>query len=140
MLPLINTVVFPRMTVPLLVDNPASVLALRVAEERGPLILLVAQRDEGLKRVTPADLHPVGTVAQVVQSIRVPNGGMQVVVQGLNRARVLACEEQTADERPAERQAQPEAAADAEAAGAEAAGAEARGGRRRRRSRPPGGG
>jgi ATP-dependent Lon protease len=92
-LPLINTVVFPRMTVPLLVDMPASVQALRTAEARGPLILLVAQREEGLKRVAPADLHAVGTVAQVVQSIRVPNGGMQVVVQGLTRARVVACEE-----------------------------------------------
>jgi ATP-dependent Lon protease len=94
-LPLINTVVFPRMTVPLLVDMPASVQALRVAEGRGPLILLVAQRDESLKGVTPADLHPVGTVAQVVQSIRVPNGGMQVVVQGLTRARVVSCVEAT---------------------------------------------
>jgi ATP-dependent Lon protease len=92
-LPLINTVVFPRMTVPLLVDMPASVQALRTAEARGPLILLVAQREEGLKRVAPADLHAVGTVAQVVQSIRVPNGGMQVVMQGLTRARVVACEE-----------------------------------------------
>ena len=101
-LPLINTVVFPRMTVPLLVDNPASVQALRIAEGRGPLILLVAQRDESLKHVTPADLHPVGTVAQVVQSIRVPNGGMQVVVQGLNRARLLGCEELTAVELPVE--------------------------------------
>ena len=75
MLPLINTVVFPRMTVPLLVDNPASVLALQVAEERGPLILLVAQREEGLKQVTPADLHRAGTVAQVVQSHPRPQRG-----------------------------------------------------------------
>ncbi|MDQ3702725.1 MAG: endopeptidase La [Chloroflexota bacterium] len=92
-LPLINTVVFPRMTVPLLVDMPASVQALRVAEGRGPLILLVAQRQEGLKAVTPADLHTMGTVGQVVQSIRVPNGGMQVVVQGLTRARIGQCVE-----------------------------------------------
>ncbi|MGH2354771.1 MAG: endopeptidase La [Chloroflexota bacterium] len=92
-LPLINTVVFPRMTVPLLVDVPASVAALRAAEARGPLILLVAQREEGLKTVTADDLYAMGTVAQIVQSIRVPDGGMQVVVQGLTRARVIGCTE-----------------------------------------------
>ena len=58
---------------------------------------VVAQREEGLKQVTPADLHGAGTVAQVVQSIRVPNGGMQVVVQGLTRARVLSCVEASPD-------------------------------------------
>jgi ATP-dependent Lon protease len=92
-LPLINTVVFPRMTVPLLVDAPASVAALRAAEKAGPLILLVAQRDEELKAVRPEDLYGTGTVAQVVQSIRVPDGGMQVVVQGLTRARITSIEE-----------------------------------------------
>src|SRR5919108_6247835 len=90
-LPLINTVVFPRMTVPLLVDVPASVAALRAAEARGPLILLVAQRDENLRTVAPGDLYAMGTVAQIMQAIRVPDGGMQVVVQGLIRARVTEC-------------------------------------------------
>jgi len=99
-LPLINTVVFPRMTVPLLVELPASVAALRAAEARGPLILLVAQRDEQLQRVGPADLYQVGTVAQVLQSIRVPDGGQQVVVQGLLRARISGY-----SECPAEHQA-----------------------------------
>ena len=88
-LPLINTVVFPRMTVPLLVDASASVAALRAAEKIGPLILLVAQRDDSLKDVNSDDLFPVGTIAQVVQSIRVPDGGMQVVVQGMTRAKIL---------------------------------------------------
>src|SRR5687768_15370509 len=88
-LPLINTVVFPRMTVPLLVDATASVAALKAAEKAGPLILLVAQKDESLREVNPDDLFTVGTIAQVVQSIRVPDGGMQVVVQGMTRAKVL---------------------------------------------------
>ncbi|MBI3973406.1 MAG: endopeptidase La [Chloroflexi bacterium] len=90
-LPLINTVVFPRMTVPLLVEAPASVAALLAAQTRGPLILLVAQRDESIRTVTQADLYRTGTVAQVLQSIRVPDGGMQVVVQGISRARVVEC-------------------------------------------------
>ncbi len=98
-LPLINTVVFPRMTVPLLVEIPASVAALRAAEARGPLILLVAQRDEQLQHVGPDDLYRVGTVAQVLQSIRVPDGGLQVVVQGLLRARIISYSE-CAGERP----------------------------------------
>jgi ATP-dependent Lon protease len=89
---LINTVVFPRMTVPLLVDAPASVAALRAAEQAGPLILLVAQRDESLVTVEPEHLFEVGTVAQIVQAIRVPDGGMQVVVQGRSRARIVECE------------------------------------------------
>ena len=100
-LPLINTVVFPRMTVPLLVDATASVAALRAAEKSGPLILLVAQKDENLKEVNPDDLFDVGTIAQVVQSIRVPDGGMQVVVQGMTRAKIQKIE-QIAAEPPAE--------------------------------------
>jgi ATP-dependent Lon protease len=79
------------MTVPLLVDVPASVAAVKAAEAGGPLILLVAQRDEALKAVGPEDLFGVGTVAQIVQSIRVPDGGMQVVVQGMSRARLVEC-------------------------------------------------
>src|SRR5919197_1221304 len=66
-LPLINTVVFPRMTVPLLVDVPASITALREAEARGPFILLLAQRSEELATVRPEDLFTVGTVAQIMQ-------------------------------------------------------------------------
>src|SRR5688500_5966925 len=100
-LPLINTVVFPRMTVPLLVDATASVAALRAAEKSGPLILLVAQKDENLKEINPDDLFTVGTIAQVVQSIRVPDGGMQVVVQGMTRAKIQKIE-QIASEPPAE--------------------------------------
>src|SRR5688572_2951250 len=101
-LPLINTVVFPRMTVPLLVDATASVAALRAAEKSGPLILLVAQKDENLKEVNPDDLFAVGTIAQVVQSIRVPDGGMQVVVQGMTRAKIHKIEQIAAAETAAE--------------------------------------
>ncbi|NBT95475.1 MAG: hypothetical protein EBT47_10855, partial [Chloroflexi bacterium] len=85
-LPLINTVVFPRMTVPLLVEMPASISAVLSANSDRPVVMLVAQRREDLGLVNPDDLYQVGTVAQVVQSIRVPSGGLQVVVQGLTRA------------------------------------------------------
>jgi ATP-dependent Lon protease len=90
-LPLINTVVFPQMTVPLLVEMPATISAVGAAPGDPGLVLLVAQRRENLARVLPDDLYHVGTIAQVVQSIRVPNGGLQVVVKGTQRARVLAC-------------------------------------------------
>lgn len=90
-LPLINTVVFPQMTVPLLVEMPATISAVMAATGEPGMVLLVAQRREDLSRVTPDDLYLVGTLAQVVQSIRVPNGGLQVVVKGTQRARVLTC-------------------------------------------------
>ncbi|NDB72949.1 MAG: hypothetical protein EB033_10535, partial [Proteobacteria bacterium] len=90
-LPLINTVVFPRMTVPLLVEMPASISAVLSANSDRPVVMLVAQRREDLGLVNPDDLYQVGTVAQVVQSIRVPSGGLQVVVQGLTRAKVTMC-------------------------------------------------
>ncbi len=90
-LPLINTVVFPRMTVPLLVEMPASISAVLSANTDRPVVMLVAQRREDLGLVNPDDLYQVGTVAQVVQSIRVPSGGLQVVVQGLTRAKVIVC-------------------------------------------------
>lgn len=90
-LPLINTVVFPQMTVPLLVEMPATISAVGAASGEPGLVLLVAQRREDLSRVLPEDLYQVGTIAQVVQSIRVPNGSLQVVVKGTHRARILAC-------------------------------------------------
>jgi ATP-dependent Lon protease len=90
-LPLINTVVFPQMTVPLLVEMPATIAAVSAAAGDPNLVLLVAQRREDLSRVLPEDLYLVGTIAQVVQSIRVPNGGLQVVVKGTQRARLLSC-------------------------------------------------
>ena len=117
-LPLINTVVFPRMTVPLLVDATASVAALRAAEKAGPLILLVEQKDEQLKQVTPDDLYAVGTIAQVVQSIRVPDGGMQVVVQGMTRAKIHKIEQIAAE--PAAEEPGVEAASPPPAPAAEA--------------------
>ena len=117
--PLINTVVFPQMTVPLLVEMPASISAVTAAPGEPALILLVAQRSEDLSRVLPDDLFQVGTLAQVVQSIRVPNGGLQVIVKGTHRAKLIACTSVDAETHEQRDPPVPEPAASPEAEPAE---------------------
>ena len=88
LLPLRDVVVFPHMVVPLFVGREKSIAALDAAMEAGKQILLVAQRsatedDPGLDEV-----HPVGTVASVLQLLRLPDGTVKVLVEGHVRATI----------------------------------------------------
>ncbi|MEZ4333425.1 MAG: endopeptidase La [Myxococcota bacterium] len=81
-------VVFPYMVLPLLIARPASVAAVEEAFEGDRLILLVAQRNPETIDPDPDDLHRVGTVAMIMRKLKMPDGRLKVLVQGLGKARI----------------------------------------------------
>jgi ATP-dependent Lon protease len=87
-LPLRECVVFPYMVLPLFVGRDASVAAVEDALASDRLLLLVAQRDPETDEPAADDLHRVGTVATVMRTLRLPDGRVKVLVQGLAKAEV----------------------------------------------------
>jgi ATP-dependent Lon protease len=81
-------VVFPYMVLPLFVSRDRSIAAVEEALEGNRLVLLVAQRNPDTVEPDPDDLYQVGTVAMVMRSMRMPDGRLKVLVQGLSKARI----------------------------------------------------
>ncbi|SES72389.1 ATP-dependent proteinase. Serine peptidase. MEROPS family S16 [Marinobacter segnicrescens] len=93
MLPLRDVVVFPHMVVPLFVGREKSIQALEAAMEGSKEILLVSQRDAGTDDPGPSDVFDVGTLATVLQMLRLPDGTVKVLVEGNARASLDAVAE-----------------------------------------------
>jgi ATP-dependent Lon protease len=88
-LPLRDIVVFPHMVVPLFVGRDKSVLALEAAMNNGKEIFLVAQLDPAQDDPGRDDLYDMGVVAQVMQMLKLPDGTVRVLVEGLRRAELV---------------------------------------------------
>lgn len=88
-LPLRDIVVFPGMVVPLFVGREKSVRALESVVKANNKILLVSQKNGSQDVPSKEDLYRVGTVATVLQLLRLPDGTVKVLVEGIQRARVL---------------------------------------------------
>jgi ATP-dependent Lon protease len=88
MLPLRDVVVFPHMVVPLFVGREKSIQALEAAMDGSKEILLVAQRDAGTDDPQPKDVFGMGTLATILQMLRLPDGTVKVLVEGNARARL----------------------------------------------------
>ncbi len=86
LLPLRDVVVFPHMVVPLFVGREKSIQALEAAMEGSKEILLVAQRDASTDEPGPDDVFDMGTLATVLQMLRLPDGTVKVLVEGNARA------------------------------------------------------
>ncbi len=89
LLPLRDVVVFPHMVIPLFVGRPKSIKALEAAMEEGKNIVLIAQKAASKDDPAPEDLFAVGTVATILQMLKLPDGTVKVLVEGLHRARIL---------------------------------------------------
>ena len=89
-LPLRDVVVFPHMVTPLFVGREKSVRALESAMSGNKKILLVAQRSPDVDDPAEADLYTIGTVASVLQLLKLPDGTIKVLVEGLERAEIAA--------------------------------------------------
>ena len=87
-LPLRDIVVFPHMVVPLFVGREKSIKALEEVMREDKRILLVAQRNAGDDEPTAATIYEVGTLAQVLQLLKLPDGTVKVLVEGTERAKV----------------------------------------------------
>ena len=87
-LPLRDIVVFPHMVVPLFVGREKSVRALEDVMTDDKKILLVTQRDKENDDPTPDDIFEMGTIANVVQLLKLPDGTVKVLVEGIRRVRI----------------------------------------------------
>ena len=87
LLPLRDVVIFPYMTIPLLVGRVASVNAIEAAVQRDRVVFVLAQRRPEVTDPTAKDLYRVGTVVRVLQLFRLPDGTMRVLVEGICRGR-----------------------------------------------------
>src|SRR6476469_6586050 len=94
LLPLRDVVVFPHMVIPLFVGRPKSIKALEVAMEGGKHIMLVAQKTAAKDEPTEKDMYEVGCIANILQMLKLPDGTVKVLVEGLQRAKTLSIEEQ----------------------------------------------
>jgi ATP-dependent Lon protease len=94
LLPLRDVVVFPHMVIPLFVGRPKSIKALEAAMESGKHIMLVAQKTAAKDEPTEKDMYEMGCVANILQMLKLPDGTVKVLVEGLQRAKTLLIEEQ----------------------------------------------
>lgn len=90
LLPLRDVVVFPHMVIPLFVGRPRSIKALELAMKQDKRILLSAQKDASQDNPGNKDIYRVGTVANILQMLKMPDGTVKVLVEGEQRAKITA--------------------------------------------------
>ncbi len=88
LLPLRDVVVFPHMVIPLFVGRPKSIKALDAAMDAGKHILLVAQKQAAKDDPGAEDLYEIGSIATVLQMLKLPDGTVKVLVEGVQRAKI----------------------------------------------------
>jgi ATP-dependent Lon protease len=94
MVPLRDVVVFPHMMIPFVIGRQTSIRALDQAIARGKRIFLSAQHDATRDNPGPEEIYTLGTVCSIVQSLKLPDGNVKVLVEGLDRARALEFREE----------------------------------------------
>src|SRR6266536_3537420 len=93
MVPLRDVVVFPHMMIPFVIGRPSSIKALEYALVKGKRIFLSAQHDATRDNPGPDEIHTLGTICNIVQSLKLPDGNVKVLVEGLARGRALEFKE-----------------------------------------------
>ena len=84
LLPLRDVVVYPHMVVPLFVGRDKSILALEHAMEADKQVVLVAQKDPSVDNPGAEDVYTVGTLATILQMLKLPDGTLKVLVEALS--------------------------------------------------------
>jgi ATP-dependent Lon protease len=92
-LPLRDVVVYPHMVIPLFVGRHKSIQALDAAMAADKQVLLVAQRSAEVDDPNLGDVHSVGTLATILQLLKLPDGTLKVLVEGLDRAEMVEIDE-----------------------------------------------
>src|SRR3989339_421148 len=88
LLPLRDVVVFPHMVIPLFVGRTESIKALEAAMEKSKQIFLVSQKDPNVDSPQKKDLYEIGTIATILQLLRLPDGTVKVLVEGTQRGKI----------------------------------------------------
>src|SRR5439155_1142228 len=89
MVPIRDVVIFPFMMVPFVIGRESSVNALEAALRGDKRIFLATQHDATVDNPKPNEIYQVGTVSNIVQSLKLPDGNTKVLVEGIERARIL---------------------------------------------------
>jgi ATP-dependent Lon protease len=89
MMPVRDMVIFPQMMQPFIVGREASVRALEEALAGEKKIFLATQHDASVDDPKPEEIFTVGTLANIVQSVKLPDGNIRVLVEGVERAKVV---------------------------------------------------
>jgi ATP-dependent Lon protease len=89
MIPIRDVVVFPHMMIPFVIGRPTSVRALEFALEGSKRVFLATQMDASVDEPKASDIYAVGTVANIVQSVKLSDGNIKVLVEGIQRVRAI---------------------------------------------------
>src|SRR5439155_1412594 len=89
MVPIRDVVIFPFMMVPFVIGRESSVHALESALRGDKRIFLATQHDATVDNPKPNEIYQVGTISNIVQSLKLPDGNTKVLVEGIERARIL---------------------------------------------------
>ena len=100
MMPIRDVVIFPFMMTPFVVGRESSVRALEEALLGDKKIFLATQHDALIDEPRPVDIYSVGTVANIVQSLKQPDGNIKVLVEGVERGKVVSVSEEEGYFRP----------------------------------------
>ena len=93
MMPIRDVVIFPYMMTPFVVGRESSVRALEEALAADKKIFLATQHDASIDEPRPDEIYTVGTVANIVQSLKLPDGNIKVLVEGVERGKVVTVSE-----------------------------------------------
>ncbi len=89
LLPLRDAVLFPNMVVPLFIGRSKSIKAMEIAVEKESLVFLVTQKDMAVEEPQQKDLYESGTLAKIIQILKLPDGTLKVLIEGIQRARLV---------------------------------------------------
>ncbi|NBO99713.1 MAG: endopeptidase La [Proteobacteria bacterium] len=89
LLPLKNVVLLPKSILPIIVGRPSSIRSVEYALKHNKIIFISAQKDPNVEQPTQDDIYQYGTRATILQVMRMPNGSLKILVEGIGRARIL---------------------------------------------------
>jgi ATP-dependent Lon protease len=91
LLPLKDTVIFPQMVLPIFFTSDYAIEVINRVMIGDHMLALVAQREPTVEMPAPEDLYSVGTAARVLQMVKLPEGGVKILVEGVARVRIVEC-------------------------------------------------
>src|SRR5258708_38290568 len=94
MMPIRDVVIFPHMMTPFVVGRDSSVRALEEALASDKKIFLATQHDASVDDPRPDEIYSVGTIANIVQSLKLSDGNIKVLVEGVERAKIISVSEE----------------------------------------------
>ncbi|HZW61230.1 MAG TPA: endopeptidase La [Candidatus Babeliales bacterium] len=89
LLPLKNVVILPKSIIPIIVGRTSSIHAVEYALKHNKTIFITAQKDSGIENPTQQDVFEYGTRSTILQVMRMPNGALKILAEGVSRARII---------------------------------------------------